>query len=834
MTSWRQDVLYGFRILLKKPALTIVAALSLALGIGANTVIFSLINTTLLRPLPYPEAERLVMLWSVPNDHRDRLNGVTTYNYASFQDKAKSFESMGGVRTQVCNIGTDEHGQPPERVDCENFIPSMFRTLAVKPVLGRWLADDENPVDAIAPVFLISHRFWQRRFNGDPNVVGRKLRVDGIDKTIVGVMPPNFYLFDEDADFWTPMNWTRTEMQSTQYNMGVAARLKPGAIIKQAQAEMDTLAAALAASDPGRNKNTGAVVQTMTESLYGGLRSPLLLLQGAVAIVLLIGCANVAGLLLARAASRRTEIAVRTAIGAGRGRIIRQLATEGLPLALLGGLIGIGLAWGGLRLFVASAPPNFPRLNELSLDLPVLGFTALVSVFTAVLFGVVPAIQASSPDLASSLKESTRGGTDAIARQHIRSVLVIVQIALALVLLVGAGLMINSFIRIQSNALGADPRNLLTFDFRFSRDEAIKAYGRYRNAGLWDILPVTTMTFTRVYDRIQNIPGVVSVAGASSPPLAGSLGMGFLIAGRPAPPLDANGQTPQFASYIAVTPNYFATLRTPIVQGREFDARDTASAPYVAIINQTMAKRYWPGENPIGKQIRLDYVPDEPLREIVGVATDVRMNRQQRQIGPTVYVPYLQQTPRWMGAGYATRAGMFFVLRTSGSPMTLAPAVRQAVAEVDSTKPVANMRTVEAYLDQQVQYVRLYVLLLGIFGTIAAVLAAIGIYGVMAYAVAERTREIGIRMALGASAGTVFRLVVVRALILFSAGLVLGLAGSFGLTRYLKSALYEVTATDPATFIAVSVLLAVVSLLACLIPTRRAVSVNPTVALRYE
>lgn len=834
MTTWRQDVLYGFRILLKKPALTIVAALSLALGIGANTVIFSLINTTLLRPLPYPEADRLVMIWSVPLDHRERLNGVTTYNYAEFQAKAKSFESMGGIRTQVCNVGADEHGQPPERVDCENFLPSMFRTLGVKPVLGRWLADDENPVDAIAPVFLISHRFWQRRFNGDRNVVGRKLRVDGIDKTIIGVMPPNFYLFDEDADFWTPMNWTRTEMQSTQYNMGVAARMKPGVNIKQAQAEMDTLAAQLAAADPGRNKNTGAVVQTMTESLYGGLRSPLLLLQGAVAIVLLIGCANVAGLLLARAASRRTEIAVRTAIGAGRGRIIRQLAIEGLPLALLGGLIGIALAWGGLRLFVAAAPPNFPRLNELSLDLPVLGFTALISVFTAVLFGVVPAIQASNPDLASSLKESTRGGTDAIARQHIRSVLVVVQIALALVLLVGAGLMINSFIRIQRNALGADPHNLLTFDFRFSRDEAIKPYGRYRNAGLWDILPVTTLSFTRVYERLQNMPGVVSVAGASSPPLAGALGMGFLIAGRPAPPLDANGQTPQFASYIAVTPNYFATLRTPIVQGREFDARDTASAPYVAVINQTMAKRYWPGENPIGKQIRLDYVPDEPLREIVGVATDVRMSRQQRQIGPTVYVPYLQQTPRWMGAGYAARAGMFFVLRTSGPPLALGTAVRQAVAEVDSSRPVANMRTVEANLDQQVQYVRLYVLLLGIFGTVAAGLAAIGIYGVMAYSVAERTREIGIRMALGASAGNVFRLVVIRALILFSAGLVLGLAGSFGLTRYLASALYEVTATDPATFIAVSLLLAIVSLLACLIPTRRAVSVNPTVALRYE
>jgi len=365
MTTWRQDLLFGFRMLLRKPTFTIVAALSLALGIGANTVIFSLINTTLLRPLPYADPGRLVMIWSVPLDNRDQLNGVTAYNFLAFQERAKSFAAMGLIRTNVCNIGSDEHGQPPERVDCENYTPSVFKTLGVKPVLGRVLADDENPVDTQAPVFLISHRFWQRYFNGDRNVIGQTLRVDGVVKTLIGVMPPDFYLFDKDADFWTPVNWTRTEMQSTQYTSGVAARLGPGVSIRQAQSELDGLSAQLAASDPDRNKNVGAVVQTMTESLYGQLRSPLLLLQGAVGIVLLIGCANVACLLLARAASRRTEIAVRTAIGAGRGRIIRQLVTENVPLALLGGLVGILFAAGGLKLFAAAAPPGFPRLNEL-------------------------------------------------------------------------------------------------------------------------------------------------------------------------------------------------------------------------------------------------------------------------------------------------------------------------------------------------------------------------------------------------------------------------------------------------------------------------------------
>ncbi|HLK48707.1 MAG TPA: ABC transporter permease [Bryobacteraceae bacterium] len=834
MTPLWQDIVYGFRILVKKPGFTIVAALSLALGIGANTVIFSLINTTLLRPLPYPDSGRLVMIWSVPLDRKDQLNGVMAVNYMAFRQRARSFAAMGALRNNVCNVGVDEHGQTPERVDCENFTPSLFQALGVKPVLGRVLAEDENPIDTQAPVLLISTRFWQRRFNGDPGVIGKTMRVDGVVKTVIGVMPPNFYVFDDQADFWTPVNWTRTEVQSTLYNMGVVARLRPGVPLAQAQAEMDTLAAQLAISDPERNKKQGAVVQTMTQSLYGQLRSPLLLLQGAVGIVLLIGCANVAGLLLARAASRRTEIAVRTAIGAGRGRIVRQLITESLPLSLLGGMLGGVLAWGGLRLFVAAAPPRFPRLNELSLDLPVLAFTALVAILTAVLFGIAPAIQASNPDLVGSLKESGRSGTEGVARQHLRSALVTVQIAMALILLIGAGLMINSFIRIANNQPGADPKGLLTFEFGFSRDEAIKPYGRYRNAGLWDINPVTTLTFQRIFERVQKLPGIQSAAGAGTPPLAGALRMGFLIEGRPAPPPGPNGQPGQMAAYIAVTPNYFPTLRTPIVQGRDFSDRDTASAPWVVVINQTMAKRYWPHESAIGKQIRLDYVPDEPLREIVGVAGDIRMSRQQRQLEPTVYVPYLQQTPRWMGAGYGVRAAMYFILRTSGNPKGLAASIREAVAEVDHNKPVADIRTVQEYLDQQVQYVRLYVLLLGIFGGVAAGLAAIGIYGVMAYSVAERTREIGIRMALGASAPDVLKLVILQALLLLSIGLALGLSGSLALTRYLKSALYEVTATDPATYIGISMLLILVALLACVVPTRRAVSVNPTVALRYE
>ena len=833
MTTTWQDIVYGFRMLLKKPGFTIIAALSLALGIGANTLIFSLIDTTLLRPLPYADPDRLVEVWSVPKDHKDQRNWITAYDLLAFRERARSFAAMGGTREQVCNIGSDQSGQPPERVDCENMMPSMFTTLGVKPILGRVLAEDENPVDNPAPVLLISESFWKRHFNRDPRVVGKVLRVDGLDKTVIGVMPKNFYLFDDQADFWTPMNWTHTEMASTQYALGTMARLKRGVSMQQAQAEMDTLAAQQVAADPVRNKNLTVRLQPMADALYGNLRSPLLLLQGAVALVLLIGCANVAGLLLARAASRRTEIAVRTAIGAGRWRIVRQLVTESLPLSFLGGALGVLFAWGGLKLFIAAAPPGFPRLSELSLDLTVLGFTAGIAVLTAVVFGIVPAIQASKTDLVGSLKETGRGGTDGAARQHLRSALVTLQIAMALVLLIGAGLMINSFVRIERNPLGADPHNLLTFDFRFARDEAIKPVARYRNQGVWEVNPRTTQSFQRVFERLKTLPGASSVAGASTPPLAGSLRIPFWIVGRSETP-GPDGMAPQAAGYIAVTPNYFSTLKATLLQGRDFDGRDTAGAPFVAVVNETLAKKFWPNETPIGKQIRLDYVPNEPLREIVGVVRDIRMSIQQKQFTPSIYVPYLQQTPRWMGAGYSLRAGMIFILRTAGKPMALAESVRRAVAEVDPDRPVADMRTVEEYLDRQVQYVHLYVLLLGIFGTIAAVLAAIGIYGVMAFAVAERTREIGIRMALGASANDVFRLVGLHALILLAIGLCLGLAGSFALTRFLTSALYEVKATDPATFAAVSLLLTLVALTACLVPTRRAVSVNPSIALRYE
>jgi putative ABC transport system permease protein len=836
-----QDVLYGCRILLKKPAFTIVAALSLGLGIGANTVIFSLINTTLLRPLPFHDAGKLMVVWTVPLKDQTQRNGVNFTSYMMFRQKTQTLEAVGALNGAIKNLGAEKDGAPAERISGWGFSPAVFQALGVKPALGRLYTDAEDEIDNWAPVIVITHRLWKRHFNNDPDIIGKKIILDQNPITIIGVLPEDFSFFGDEVDFICPLEVRRPQSVSKQGFILVIGRLKNAYSQKQAQAEIDTLAAQLEASDPDRNKGNGALLQSLQDAAYGDLRNPLLLLQGAVAFVLLIGCGNVAGLLLARAASRRTEVAVRTALGAGRWRIVRQLVTESFPLSVLGGIVGVGFSWIGLRLFVLAAPPGFPRLNELSLDPAVLVFTAGVVVVTAVVFGIAPALQASKSDLVSSLKESGRSGTDGVTRQYLRSVLVTAQIALALVLLIGAGLMINSFVKVQRNDVGADPHNLLTFDFRFAQSDAIKPTTlRHRGVGLWDVNPVNALTFDRIVDRVRTVPGVISAAAISRPPLSsGGIQMAFLIEGRPAPPPSANpvagsqeqGQT---ADYFAITPDFFPTMKVPILRGRDFNAQDTAAGTLVIIINQTMARRYFPDDDPIGKRITLDFVPDERPREIVGVVGDTRTNRLQKAPVPTIYVPHIQQPPRWMGPQWNDRAGMSFILRTTADPMKLVETVKRAVADVDLMRPATNFRTVDQNLSQQTQYLRLYILLLGIFGGIAAVLAAIGIYGIMAYSVSERTREIGVRMALGAGSRDVLKMVMRHAIVLISIGCVVGLAGSFALTRLISSGLYGVTATDPATYVGISALLITVALVACLIPTVRAVRVDPTVALRYE
>ncbi len=834
-TVWR-DILYGFRMLLKKPAFTLVAALSLGLGIGANATIFSIINATLLSDLPYPEANRLMVLWTAPLNRPGIRGSVTARNYLAWKDHSQSFQSMGGLYSFPSNLGAERDGSPAERLDGEHFSSSMWDVLGVKPWKGRVFIRDEDQDGNPAPVMVLSYPFWQRRFAADPDVLGRKVLLDNQETTIIGVMPKGFDYASSTTDFWAPLGITPQQMSSAASFLVVAGRLKPGVSIQQAQAEMDSIAQGLVGVLPFNTKDMGVRVEAMQGAFYRGLAQPLTVLQGAVGFVLLIACANVAGLLLARAASRRTEMAVRSSLGAFRGRIVRQLLTESVLLAIFGGVLGGIFAWGGLKMILASIPAG--ELPEVTLSGRVLAFTALVSIGTGLFFGLIPALQTSKIDLSAALKESARSGSEGLTKQRLRGALVTAQIGLALVLLIGAGLMMNSFLRIQKNELGGDPKGLLTFDFRFPQSQLMKPVGQqYRGVGLWDISPNVALTYDRLFERVKGLPGVISAAGASRPPFAGAMGMQFKILGRPAPEpgTQGGGQGGAMnAAYMPVTPNYFSTIRIPVLQGRDFSASDTASAPLVVIISKAMAQRWWPNENPIGQRITFDFVPDEQPREIVGVVGDVRLSQTQTQPGPIVYLPHEQQSQRWLGPSWGYRSAMVYILRTKGNPTGIAAAVRSAVAEIDPSKPVGNLQTVEQNLRNQVSGERVYMLLLTIFGAIAAALAAVGIYGVMAYAVTQRTREIGIRMALGATSSSVMALVVKQALILVFLGLILGIGGAFALTRLIANELYGVTPTDPTTFIAVSLGLVVVAVLASLIPTRRAVSVDPTVALRYE
>jgi putative ABC transport system permease protein len=831
MTNFRQDLVFGLRMLVARPGFTIAAVLSLALGIGANTTIFSLINSTLLADLPYQEPRRLVVLWTSFVDRPAVRNGVTGANYLAWKEQAQSFDAVGGNFGFAMNLGTSEDGAPAERIEAMRFTASMWDVLGVRPIRGRVFTADEDRNGSPAPVAVLSYNFWQRRFAGDPQIVGKTIRVDGVETDIIGVMPEGFEFASTDTAMWTPAGFTPQQLTSAASFLQVNARLRKGITIEQAQAEMTSLSKGLAAQFPERNKNVTVAVQGLRAAFFEDVQRPLLVLQGTVGFVLLIACANIAGLLLARAASRRTEMAVRTALGAGRWRVIRQLLTENVLLAIVGGAVGCAFGWAGLRAFVAAAPPGLIGLADARVDVRVLVATGLLSIVTGVLFGLAPAVQTSNIDLATTLKESGRDGMASGSAQRFRSALVTVQIGLALMLLIGAALMANSLLKLLNNPLGADPKNLLTFEFRFPQNELMRPVDKYRGVGLWEIFPVTGLTFDRMWERVQAIPGVRSAAAISRAPLSGgAMGMQFFIGGRPRPE-SGRGQG---AAYFAITPRYFETMKIPIIRGRDFTRTDTSTAPLVMIINKTMADRFFDGQDPIGQTVTLDFVPNEQPRTVVGVVGNSVIGRFQRQPTPFMYVPHLQQQNRWQGPAWDYRAMMAFVMRSDGDPMALAPAVRRAVADIDRTKPAGNIRTVEQYLGQQARGMQLYATLLGIFGGAAGLLAALGIYGVMAYTVAQRTREIGIRMALGAGGARVMRLVTLRALILIGVGLVLGLGGAVGLTRVLARELYEVSPTDPLTFAVVTIALTIVALAACLIPTRRAMSVDPTVALRYE
>jgi putative ABC transport system permease protein len=833
VTLW-QDVIFGLRMLAKKPGFTAIAALSLALGIGANTAIFSLVNTVLLSSLGYRDPGRLVMIETTPPGHPEKSEGAMVPDYIAWKEQSRSFDDLGAASDDLRDFGVADNGMAPERIEGEEFSPAVLRALGVRPLLGRLFTEDEDPIGAPAPVLLISYGLWQRRYGGDPAIVNKTIRLSRGTATIIGVMPRDFHLANEKADFWAPIQINRFQLQGSAPYLRVVARLKPGVSIAQGQQEMKSIADQLARNFPTRNKDRGVRVEPLHDAIFGWMKQPLWMLEGVVGFVLLIACANVAGLQLARGASRQTEIAVRAALGAGRWRIVRQFLVESVVLSLLGGVLGAMLAWAGLRLLIAISPPWFPLLQHVGISAGVLAFTAALSILTGVAFGIIPAWQASRPNLADTLKDAGRGSMTGLARHRFRSGLVAGQIALSMILLAGAGLMIKTFFRLTGADLGCNPSGLVAFQYDFPMQQYVKMIGSYHNYPLLDVSPIPAQNFDRLYDRIRGLPGVQSAAGTVFLPVVDYQDpVTFNIHGRPLPQSDAE-RNAMSAIVLPVTPGLFATIRAPLLRGRDFTARDTSSAPWVAIVNQTMARRFWPNEDPIGKQVTLDLVPEERPREIVAIAPDIRVGVFQKTPEPVMYIPHLQRPLRTRGPFQWERVYMSYVVRPSGNANNVIAQVRQAMAETDPSRPAGKFQTMDEALAGEVQEPRYYMLLLSIFAGVATLLATVGIYGVMAHSVAERTREIGIRMALGAHWRDVIKLVMWNALLLIGVGLIAGLGGSLALTRVIASRLWGVTATDPATFAAVAVVLAVVAVLATLIPVRRAVRVDPTIALRYE
>ena len=812
METLLRDIRYGVRSLLKRPGFTAIAVITLALGIGANTAIFSVVNGVLLRPLPYVEAERLIVPWGTRVNMQARTN-VSYPDLVDWQAQTKTLEYIAAYNSAGALLR--EGDTEAELISGAAVSADLFQLLKVAPVLGHpFTRTDDQPN---APrVIVLGYELWRGRFNSDPNIIGRQIRLGSSSATVLGVLPEGFR-FPAQAtktEFLMPLAPTlgdRTQRRNS-YSLRVVARLKPGVTAVTAVSEMRAIGTQLEQQYPDEGFRLGARFISLHEAVTWGSRTPLLVLLGAVGFVLLIACANVANLLLARAATRHKEMAIRVALGAGRRRVVRQLLTESLLLSLFGGVLGLLVAWWGLHFLLAESSLNIPRLTDVGLDTTVLAFTAVVSVLTGVIFGLAPAVQASRADLQDPLKEGGRS-TWGVVPNRVRALLVVMEVALSLVLLVGAGLLGKSFLLLSEVRPGFEPEHVLSTDLSLSRVKYPQP--EQQQAG-----------FAEIIRRAAAIPGVEAAAVIYPLPLGGDSNSGtFLIAGRPA----VRPEDKPTSSHRAISPDYFRALNIPLSRGRPFDEHDTQQAPPVLIVNETFARRYFAGTDALGQRIIIEgergdnSVP--PPREIVGIVGDVRHQSLDTESGPEYYVPYTQ----------APQAFMSLVVRSSAdNPGSLATSIRQIIKQLDKDQYVAAIEPMTKLVAESVARRRFNMMLTGLFAGMALLLASVGIFGVLNYTVAQRTPEIGLRVALGAQTRDVLRLVLGQGVRLILFGLAVGLAASFALTRVLRGMLYGVTPTDPLTFVAVSFLLASVALLACYIPARRATRVDPMVALRYE
>src|SRR5215207_2777394 len=806
-TVW-QDMRYGVRTLVKSPGFTVVAVLSLALGIGANTAIFSVVNGILLRPLPYPESERIVAVWHTPP--QESFPGMKTFsvspgNYLDWKEQSRAFEQMAVY--QYAGLSMSGGGGDPVPVTGAAVSSDFFSVLRTQADRGRTFSPDEEQ-QGRDQVVVLGHGLWQRAFGADPNLVGRTVNLNSRTFTVVGIMPAGFE-FPAEAELWVPLAWDAAERQTRAiHDYLVVARLKWDASLAQAQAEMSTISSRLEQQYPEANKGWGAVVIPLQEDLVGDVRPALLVLFSAVGFVLLIACANVANLMLARGANRRKEIALRIALGATRGRIVRQLLCESVLLAVVGGLLGLMLAgWGG-PLLVRLSAGTLPDSAAVGVDSWALGFTLLVSLAAGVLAGVAPAMQFSKHELSETLKQGSGRGGGGSVKQRTRKALVVCEVALSLILLVGAGLMIRSFWKLQNVDPGFDTSNTLTVS-------VLLPSTRYSE-------PQQQLAFQdRVLEQIRALPGVVSAGSTTTIPLTGrGSRQPFTLEGQPAPPVSEQ----PLAQTRYVSPEYFRAMGIPLKQGRPFEERDRDGAPQVVVISEAMARRFWPGQNPVGQQLTASFHEQQGPREIVGVVGDVKSNGLDDEAAATMYLSFRQAPRPWIT----------FVARTASDPQGFVQPVSRALYAVDREQALSSVRTMEQVLAESLSGRRFNMTLLMTFAGLALALAAVGVYGVMNYSVMLRRRELGIRIALGARALDVLRLVLGQGLVLTLIGVGVGMAGAYALTRLMASLLYGVTATDFVTFGSVSGVIILVGLLASFIPARRATKVDPMVALRSE
>jgi putative ABC transport system permease protein len=814
MRSLWQDVRYGLRAITNRPSLTLIIIATLALGIGANTAIFSVVNATLLRPLPFKDPDRIVVVWGYLSKlaHTSDKFPNSAGNYLGLAKQTQTCEQLAAFRQWSWQL---THAGEPEQLQGVRVSANFFEALGARPIVGSTFTGDQDQ-EGSAPVAVISYRLWQKEFGGVASVPGKTLTLNGQTVQIVGVMPRDFEFpgsanmipglqFATRNDLWVPLAMTADERGNQgSLNLAVIGRLKPGVSIAQAENELRAIQTTLPLGTIGYTLN----LINLQKQMVGNIQRLLLVILATVAFVLLIACANVANLLLARASARRREMAIRRALGAGRWRVIKQLLTESVLLSIAGGLVGLMLALWATPLLVSLIPEKVPRIHEINVDFRVLGFAFFVSIVTGIVFGFAPALQASRVDLNASLKENARGTTGGLRQNRLRAFLIISEVSLAVILMIGAGLLTKSFVRLLAVDPGFDPSHTLTMEVslptlppsQYSEDQAQASF------------------FKEILGRLNQTPGVTAAGAVLSLPLSGAQeSTDVFIEGRPSD----SPQRPN-ADYTIVTPDYFRAQQIPLLKGRQLSDRDDQEAPSVIVVNEALGRRYWPNEDPIGKRLRVGF--EQKPREIVGVVGNVKQATLDSNARPSMYMPHLQRPT----------GGMTIIIRTNGDPASLSQVARAQIHSVDPSIPVTNIRTMDEVFATSVAQQRFAMLLVGIFGSLALALATIGIYGVMSYSVTQRTHEIGVRMALGAQRKDVLKLILQHGILVSLLGVVLGVAASFGLTRVMSSLLFGVTPTDAMIFATVAFGILAIGALATYVPAWRAARVDPLRALRYE